>query len=571
MVKAVKRYASIFKGVKLPWIGLLCLLAVRVFDTVVGVETVTLTASIIDATQNTIKTETLVRYAVFMLATGGLAMAENFFTEYSTLKIDCGVRVKMWNKLMRLPSRYYDGENGNELVSRVTRDSAAASSYFTLAINCFTTVYGAVYVFRRLFSFEPTLAAWLLLIIPCTIGVGAVYSVVGYKAGVATNKTFSATTGYLTERVHNLRLIKAFVTEKREIAVSKERFRRQYGAELVMELTVAIMQMGVQILSCVGLAVSFLVGGTMVANGTLTVGKLIAFYTLSGMVGMNMANLFMAGGAVFEVNGLVKRISHILDVEDESTEGQTFEDEDDLKFENVSFSYGDVPVLQGVSCTIRRGRVTAIIGTNGAGKSTLLKLLERMYQPTGGTIMVGGANVEEYSIPSWRRSFALVAQDSPLMDGTVRENMLYGVEREVSDEELIEAAKLANAYDFIMATPGGFDEPVGPGGTNFSGGQRQCIAIARAVMRRAKYLLLDEATSNLDAVCESMVTSALDRLMEGKTTIMIAHSYRATQLADDIIIMKDGVVAEAGTPEELLKNSEYYRMFARQTSKGEIV
>lgn len=571
MVKAFKRYIGIFKGVKLPWFILFCVLAVAIFDTVVGVEAATLTASIIDASKNTIKSETLVRYAVLLLSTGALALIQDYLTEYSREKINYGVRMKMWNKLMRLPTKYYDGENANEMVSRVTTDSASASSYFSLAITCFTTVYGAVYVFKRLYSFEPTLTTWMLLIIPCTIGVGAVYAIVAHKAGFATNKTFASTTGYMAERLHNLRLIKAFVNEKHEIAVSKKRFRKQYGAELTLELTLAIMDIGMEVLSCVSLAITFLVGGSMVAKGTLTVGRLVSFYTLSSMVGLNMANLFMSGGAIFEVNGLVKKISHMFKLDDESTEGQTFESEGDLKFDHVSFAYSDVPVLQDVNCTIRKGRVTAIIGTNGAGKSTMLKLLERMYRPADGTITVDGNNIDDYSISSWRKSFALVAQESPLMDGTVRENMLYGVEREVSDEELIEAAKLANAYDFIMATPGGFDASVGPGGSNFSGGQRQCIAIARAIMRDAKYLLLDEATSNLDAVCEGMVTSALDRLMEGKTTIMIAHSYRATLSADDVIIMKDGTVVETGTPKELLENSEYYRMFARQTSREEIV
>lgn len=569
MVKALKRYAGIFKGVKLPWISLIVLLGITVFETTVGVETVALTASIIDATQGIIKSETLIRYAAVLLSTGALGLAQEYFYQRVDQSINCAVRVKLWDKIMRLPCRYYDGENANELVSRVTEDCASASAYFTLSVTLFSTVYGAVYAFKRLYSFEATLATWMLLIIPCTIGVGTLYSIMAYKAGFATNRAFASTTGYLAERVHNLRLIKAFVTEKAEASVSRIHFRKQYQAEFLLELTTAVLQVGIQVLNIASLAIAFLVGGKMVADGTLSVGKLVAFYSLSGMVGLQMANLFMSAGAVFEVNGLVKKIGHLMELEEESAEGQPLETEDDLRFEHVSFSYGDVPVLQDVNCTIRKGHVTAIIGANGAGKSTMLKLLERMYTPAEGSIFVGDSGAETYSIPSWRKSFALVAQDSPLMDGTVRENMLYGVERDVSEEEMIEAAKLANAYEFIMAAPGGFDAPVGPGGTNFSGGQRQCIAIARAIMRKTPYLLLDEATSNLDALSEHMVTSALDRLMEGKTTVMIAHSYRATKSADDVIIMKDGTAAEMGTPEELLKSSEYYRMFARQTGKGE--
>ena len=154
-------------------------------------------------------------------------------------------------------------------------------------------------------------------------------------------------------------------------------------------------------------------------------------------------------------------------------------------------------------------------------------------------------------------------QKNPLIGGTVRENITYGLDREVSEEELIAAAKKANCYDCIMAKPDGFDEDVGLGGSNFSGGQAQCISVARAMLRNTDYLLLDEATSNLDVVSEAMVTEAMDHLMEGKTTVMIAHNFAATRNADYIIVMKDGTVEAAGTPEELQETNEYYRMFSK--------
>ena len=569
MVKAIKRYLSIFKGVKLPWISMIITLALAILEITAEVESATLTANIIDASRNTIKSDMLIQYAVLLISSGALLLLHTYFNERVSQSINLGVRTKMWDKLMRLPTKYYDGENANELVSRVTSDSASASSYFILFVNTLSIIFSTVIVFRRLFSFEPTLSAWMLLIIPCTIGVGTIYAIVGHKAGFATNKTFAATTGYMAERVHNLKLVKAFVMEKPETDASKTYFRKQYKAEMIMELTLAIMDVGSQVLSIVSMAIAFIAGGAMVANGTLTVGRLVSFYTLSGIIALNMTNFFTSAGTIFEVNGLVKKISHIFELDDEPTEGKPFETEDDIKLEHVSFAYNEIPVLKDVNCTIRKGCVTAIIGTNGAGKSTIFKLLERMYNVSEGAISIGETNINEYSIPSWRRQFALVAQNTPLMDGTVRENMLYGIERDVTDEELIEAAKLANAYDFIVATPGGFDEPVGAGGSKFSGGQRQCISIARAILRKTLYLLLDEATSNLDALSENMVTTALDRLMKGKTTVMIAHSYRATQEADDIIIMKDGTIAEMGTPAELLANSEYYRMFMRQTRDGD--
>ena len=236
--------------------------------------------------------------------------------------------------------------------------------------------------------------------------------------------------------------------------------------------------------------------------------------------------------------------------------------------DHVDFAYGTQPVLKDLTVTIPKGKVTAIIGTNGAGKTTLFKLLERMYVPSSGVIKFGDTNIEEFSLSSWRKSFAIVAQDKPLLSGTVRENILYGVERKVSEEELVKVAKMANAYDFIMETPGGFDAQVGPGGSNFSGGQQQCIVIARAMMRNPDYLLLDEATSNLDVKSEQLVTAALQNLMKGRTTILIAHNHSATQFADQVIVMQGGKIEDCGTPEELLERSEYYQTFARKGDKA---
>ena len=209
------------------------------------------------------------------------------------------------------------------------------------------------------------------------------------------------------------------------------------------------------------------------------------------------------------------------------------------------------------------GMATAIIGGNGAGKSTLFKLLTRLYEPKSGAIRFGGDNIADFALTGWRDRFAYVFQKDPPIGGTVRENITYGLDREDSEEELIAAAKKANCYDCIMAKPGGFDEDVGLGGSNFSGGQAQCISIARAMLRDADYLLLDEATSNLDVVSEAAVTEAMDHLMEGRTTIMIAHNFAATRNADYIIVMKDGTVEAAGTPEELQETNEYYRMFSK--------
>lgn len=232
---------------------------------------------------------------------------------------------------------------------------------------------------------------------------------------------------------------------------------------------------------------------------------------ITGIVSLQLMQSFMNVGSVSDTFGTMKKIAQIMDTDSEPDGGEPVPEVcADIEFDNVSFAYaGGQDVIKNLSVKIPMGKVTAVIG------------------------------------------------------GTVRENIAYGLDREVSDEELAETARRANCYDCITAKPGGFNEDVGLGGSNFSGGQGQCISIARAMLRNADYLLLDEATSNLDVVSEAEVTGAMDELMRDKTTIMIAHNYAATRNADYIIVMKDGAVEAAGTPDELLKTNEYYRMFVK--------
>ena len=568
MIRGLKDYTRIFKGVRLPWLLLALVVILAVVKTNVEVESITLTASIIDGTQNAVKVDELIRYVVYLVVTGVLTIASTYVSGLTYQKINLGVRLKLWKKMMALPTRFYDSDNGNELVSRVTSDADSAYFYFQLVINLFTAVYGCVTAYRKLFRFEPTLATVELVIIPLTIGITLVYGGLTYRTGATSRNRLAATMGYLVERVRNLRLIKSFRMEREEFNTADDLFRKQCRANINLSLTSLVQLAGMEVIGCISIVVSFLFGGQMVAAGTLTTGKLVGFYTLSGLASVRMAEICSYTGAFARYAGVMQKIARVLDQPDEPEEGLALEETSgDLTLDHVSFSYGTAPILKDVCCTIPEGKVTAIIGTNGAGKTTLFKLLERMYPPSQGTIRFGQTDIADLNLSAWRGNLAIVAQDKPLLSGTIRENILYGVRREVSEAELIDVAKKANVYDFAMAA-GGFDAQVGPGGSNFSGGQQQCIAIARAMMRNPGCLLLDEATSNLDVRSEQQVTMALWQLMKGRTTVLIAHNYSATQFADQVIVLRDGAVEAAGTPAQLLETNEYYRTFAKGKVKG---
>ena len=566
-MKRIKRYQNIFRGVRIPWVMLAVLLILNIIESHVFLEQTTLTADIIDTSQKAINANQLVRFIVVLLVNSALSISINYINGWTDQKLSYGVRNKLWNKLMHLPTRYYDQESGDTLVSRVTTDSDHSATYFNIAIKFVSTVYASAVAVRQMYRYSPQLTFYMLIAMPILLTISALVGKLSFTANKKAQVAFADALGYLVERTRNLRLIKAARMEHAEQQSGKKRFDRQFQVSLLSTTVNSLTAALIPIFSGVGIVVSFVMGGRLVQEGVITVGKLVGFYTLSGLLSAHMLTFLQLYTSLKEANGRLDKVAELLETPDEKQEGIEFDVADaDLVAENVSFSYSDAPTLNGVNFRIPKGQITAIVGPNGAGKSTLFKLLERMYDPDSGMLRFGEEDIKKYDLSSWRGSFAIVSQDKPLLSGTVRENILYGVRRKVEEEELIHVAKLANIYDFVMATPGGFDAPVGMGGSNFSGGQRQCIAIARAMMRNPDYLLLDEATSNLDAKSEQLVSQALANLMKGRTTVMIAHNYSATRDATHIVVMKDGKVEAEGSPEELLASNEYYRTFACKSS-----
>ena len=566
-MKRIKRYQNIFRGVRIPWVMLAVLLILNIVESHVFLEQTTLTADIIDTSQKAINANQLVRFIVVLLVNSALSISINYINGWTDQKLSHGVRNKLWNKLMHLPTRYYDQESGDTLVSRVTTDSDHSATYFNIAIKFVSTVYASAVAVRQMYRYSPQLTFYMLIAMPILLTISALVGKLSFTANKKAQVAFAEALGYLVERTRNLRLIKAARMEHAEQQSGKKRFDRQFQVSLLSTTVNSLTAALIPIFSGVGIVVSFVMGGRLVQEGVITVGKLVGFYTLSGLLSAHMLTFLQLYTSLKEANGRLDKVAELLETPDEKQEGIEFDVADaDLVAENVSFSYSDTPTLNGVNFRIPKGQITAIVGPNGAGKSTLFKLLERMYDPDSGMLRFGEEDIKKYDLSSWRGSFAIVSQDKPLLSGTVRENILYGVRRKVEEDELIRVAKLANIYDFVMATPGGFDAPVGMGGSNFSGGQRQCIAIARAMMRNPDYLLLDEATSNLDAKSEKMVSQALTNLMKGRTTVMIAHNYSATRDATHIVVMKDGKVEAEGSPEEMLASNEYYRTFACKSS-----
>lgn len=264
-------------------------------------------------------------------------------------------------------------------------------------------------------------------------------------------------------------------------------------------------------------------------------------------------------------------VSELTDIESEEMKcSQSFNVPDaDIRFNNVSFAYNGKDVLKNVSFTIPKGKTTALVGPSGSGKTTILNLLERFYEPGSGQILFGGENAQRFHLNEWRRAFGYIPQSSPLLSGSVRENLSYGLNREAKEGDLIKAAKLANIYDFIRDLPQGFDTAVGQIGGRLSGGERQRMAIARTAVKNPDFLLMDEATSSLDPQNAALVQVSLNNLMQGRTCVVVAHNMQTVASADHIVVINDGRVEAEGTHKELYQSNALYRRCCDLQMRGQ--
>lgn len=556
-------FRTVLSGVKIPWILALVSIVSSFLLANAMIGSAVITAKVVDSSGN-LRTEDLLRYIGLLLGSGLLASLGTYCNSVLSEKINIGVRGKLWKKMLKLPMRYYDEESAESLVSRITVDCSRASAFFGVIIMAVVSVYGLYLAVRSMLSFSKTLTLWSICLVP-VVSVGVVLSGrVVFRMQSRLYQTQADATAYLLERVKNLRLVRTSNMVEKETALGGGRFAAMFKAAVYAMLGDHLMASFIAITPVALIIITFIVGSVLVSKNQISLGEVIGFYTVSSMASVRINALITAYGDLAAANGVFDKISRVLKESEESDDGIPLEVPDaSISVEHVAFSYGDKKVFEDLSCVIPAQKITAIIGDNGAGKSTLFKLLERIYEPDSGEIRFGQRNAADFNPISWRSAFALVSQDRPLISGTIRENITYGCTRKVSKEELEQVAKQAGIWDLITSLPDGFDTRVEANGSNFSGGQRQCIAIARAIMRNPDYLLLDEATSNLDAQSEREVSEALANLMRDRTTVMIAHSVSAISHADNIIVLKDGYVEACSTPEEVSRTSRVFQNFVR--------
>ncbi|AOY05044.1 multidrug resistance ABC transporter ATP-binding protein/permease BmrA [Bacillus subtilis] len=509
--------------------------------------------------------------ALVFFVQAGLSAYATYALNYNGQKIISGLRDLLWKKLIKLPVSYFDTNASGETVSRVTNDTMVVKELITTHISGFITgIISVIGSLTILFIMNWKLTLLVLVVVPLA---ALILVPIGRKMFSISRETQDETarfTGLLNQILPEIRLVKASNAEDVEYG------RGKMGISSLFKLGVReakVQSLVGPLISLVLMAALVAVigyGGMQVSSGELTAGALVAFILYLFQIIMPMGQITTFFTQLQKSIGATERMIEILAEEEEDTvTGKQIENAHlPIQLDRVSFGYKpDQLILKEVSAVIEAGKVTAIVGPSGGGKTTLFKLLERFYSPTAGSIRLGDEPIDTYSLESWREHIGYVSQESPLMSGTIRENICYGLERDVTDAEIEKAAEMAYALNFIKELPNQFDTEVGERGIMLSGGQRQRIAIARALLRNPSILMLDEATSSLDSQSEKSVQQALEVLMEGRTTIVIAHRLSTVVDADQLLFVEKGEITGRGTHHELMASHGLYRDFAEQQLK----
>jgi ABC-type multidrug transport system fused ATPase/permease subunit len=511
----------------------------------------------------------LVGLALLVLAAGLIRLvvsaARRLVAGRVSLGVEYDLRNLLFGKLQSLELAFFDQQQTGQLMSRATVD--LQSIRFFLG-------YGLVFILQSgltialaavaMFALQPTLAAIALIPVPFVVYVAHRYSALARPALQEIQQRIGELTADTEENISGVRVVKAFARE----AYQRERFehsvRRVFDQSMVEARLQARYNPLIGFLPQIGLAVILLIGGRDVIHHQLSIGQFTAFYTYLLMLLSPMRTLGVSLSLAQRATASGVRVFQLLDREPRLTAPPGAPPlppgNGHVRFENVTMRYseGSQPALEDVNLDLAAGRTIALVGATGSGKTTLVALAARLYDPTSGRVLIDGADLREVDVASVRAAVAITGDDPFLFSTTVHDNIAYA-RPDASRAEVIEAATRAQANEFIERLPDGYDTRVGERGLTVSGGQRQRLAIARAILADPRILILDDATSSVDASTEREIKRALAELMAGRTTFIIAHRLSTITLADEILVLEDGRVGAHGSHQELLERSPLYR------------
>ncbi len=474
-------------------------------------------------------------------------------------------RSDLYSKILRLPIGYFTEQRKGDLISRVTNDvNEVESSVVGTLEGWIRDPLTIIFTFITLFILSAQLTIAILVCIPL-IGfvLGRVSKALKRQSNEAALKQ-GESISILEETLNGLRVIKAFNIESilkgkfntvnDELLETKNRIsRRRDLASPMSEFLGVLVFVGI-----LWFGGRLILGGSMNLEGSTFVGYLAMFYNIINPVktlSTSFSNINKGYAAITRIEEVLKTPVMV----DDNPTGKTLHSfNDKIEFKNVRFAYDDAVILDDINLTIEKGKTIALVGSSGAGKSTLADLVPRFHDVTGGAVLIDGTNIKDYALQSVRSLMSIVTQEPILFNDTIANNIALG-QPDASNEEIIQAAKIANAHNFIIQKEEGYDTNIGDRGSKLSGGERQRLTIARAVLKNPPILILDEATSSLDTESERLVQDAINNMMQNRTSIVIAHRLSTIRHADEIIVLQKGKIVERGTHESLITQNGFYK------------
>jgi subfamily B ATP-binding cassette protein MsbA len=502
----------------------------------------------------------LVVYAVW-----GVSMYyRSYWAQLAGHRVMLDLRTDLFQHVQRLSHSFYQARQSGGIVSRLTADIALAQNFVGAAMtNIWMDVVACVFYVALLFSMDVQLTLVSLLVFPLYILCMRTFGVESKRTSKQVQEAMEEFSGDLQERVAGYALVKSFASERREARAFFASARGLYDLVMDNARITNLSSTLVQWLTEMATLALIWYGGYRIFKGASTIGEVIAFILL-------LRQLYFPVNRISEMNTVlhnslaaIERIFEVFDTAPEVTERPKARRlprlSGEIAFEQVDFGYTpERAILRRIDLRIRAGEVVALVGPSGAGKTTLVQLVPRFYDPTAGRVLADGIDLREVTLRSLRGQIGIVAQDTILFSGTVRENILYG-NPDASDDELLAVARAAHVEEFVAELPEGYDTLLGERGTKLSGGQRQRIAIARAFLIDPRILILDEATSALDSESERLIQDALARLMRERTSVIIAHRLSTVLHADRIVVLDEGQIVQLGPHARLIEQDGLYR------------
>ena len=488
-------------------------------------------------------------------------IASNFVTE--TIKRN--IKIDIFSHLEKLPISYFKRNKLGDTISKLTNDTTSLGRIGFIVFDMFKEFLTVLVLTARMFQVDYILAVVSLILLPLIIRVVRKFTKKIRKYGRERQDTTGKVTAFTQETLSGIFVIKAFnntdfVIDKYK-DLTKEEFEQAYKTTKVKAKVSPINEV---ITTFMVLLVVLYGGYQILVAKNITSGDLISFVTALGLMHQPLKRLISKNN---DLQDSLPSADRVVEIFDEKIETDVFgeavefnEKIQNIKFENVNYKYDDSNeyMLKNINLDVKAGEIVAFVGKSGSGKTTLVNLLARFFNTDEGSITINGVNIKNIPLKNYRNKFAIVPQETFLFGGTIKENISFG--KEVTDEEIISAAKMANAYNFIQEDlPNKFETEVGERGALLSGGQKQRIAIARALIKNPEIMILDEATSALDSESEKLVQEALDSLMEGRTTFVIAHRLSTIVRADKIVVMENGEIKEMGTHSDLIAMNGIYK------------